>query len=514
MEPNLTAPPIFTCNSATASAVVPPPEESVEQVSNVVASGVVQPTQEKPFKCWICDFRFTEEAEIDLHLRTTYQNASDSSHTPASITPLFNLDNPKILIFCESGAILLKCLLCDQIHKKLSQFLIHNMMHCPDNANRTPVRHQPPNSNRITVFDVIKTVDSNDLPANEERMILAGSNEISICGRIECGALLNKFDLRPHRRCLNSSSSDPTRIKCKYANCSFEGDKKNLITHYTMSHLILLSNVNLQREECEFLNVHRNANVSRLIHPPSPGIQNNHGGGGMQNAVVQHSQFPNRTTTSNNAASMGYHSDTILQGTVPPATNISGNNPNVASNRMPPGAQQVNSHIHPSMAQHTSVTQQQPRVTNYNQFYVSSTQPNQCDGNANVAYYQPTQQNMYVQQQPSYVQQQQPQAMNVLQQRFVYQNRTATHPQQRTPFQAGGPFRSFRPLVSTQQPTQHLQQPTQHLQQPTQHMQHSRPPPAQTQPIRQSYGHSQVQSSNQSIQQPSNSSSFAYLNWS
>ena len=513
--------PSCTLASDTSSSTATP-QGSAEQDSDIILSGTVQQqTNDKPFKCWICGFRFSAEFEIDDHLRRYYQNNLDTTHTSESITAVFNLDNPRVFLFCESGCIFLKCLFCEQVLRKLSVFLIHNMMHCTKNPRGEPQILRPASTARAAVFDIIKIVDSNLLPTPEQRSIIAGANEISICSRIECGSLLNKFDSRPHRKCPAASTSDPTRLKCKFADCSFEADKKKLISHYTTWHLIYLSNVNLQQDDMDFLNSKRSRIVARLIDNVSLASPPNHGSY-PQNGTTN-TQFPNQDTQSANAPSMGYRRDTIFQGSVPQVQHlptapqvaasgsISTQNPNnaavAACNSMPPGSQQINSHVRPRIPQHTTGPPAPSLVSNYNQFY-SPQSTNHSGMTYTANNYQTAQQNVY----PQYAQQQQQRVPAMPQQWVMYRNQ---HPQTRPAsysVASGGQFRTFTPLVTTQQPPSvvapsSVQTPaTQHMQHAFGHPQHLVQAPG-TQP--------QVQNSQPQQQEPSNNSGgYQYINWS
>ena len=197
------------------------------------------------FSCWLCDFKFKERIQIDAHLRERYANEADLNHSQARISKLFSLDNPATLIITEKGTVFLKCTKCDEINQKLSTYLIHAMMHCP-HKHTGPVHYSGPERG-TTVFKVITAVESGKLKSASDQEYIRGANDISICGQIECGSLLNRFDVRPHK-CQSARNSASSKLDCKFSKCNFMGDKKQLIEHYGTQHLIRLTNVRIQPE--------------------------------------------------------------------------------------------------------------------------------------------------------------------------------------------------------------------------------------------------------------------------
>ena len=256
--------------SATAAATVTAAEEAVTQPSItdefpnrtvVEASGQVSRDEsEKIFKCWLCDFTFKEKAEIELHLRKFYQRDNDALHTHSNIAKMFNLDNPAVLLLNETASVYLKCLRCDEIYEKLSVFLVHCMMYCRYNF-RGPC--PSPTSSSSNIFDTIKVVESATIGNDKDVDIIKGSNDVAICSKIECGCLLNRFDVRPHK-CADVAASQ--RLKCMFSSCDFEGEKKLLISHYCQTHLVRLSNVKLPPEEDSFLNSKRARLLDQLMN--------------------------------------------------------------------------------------------------------------------------------------------------------------------------------------------------------------------------------------------------------
>ena len=256
--------------SATV-AVKSQPDSRMTQTcaSQCSSTAVANPSQlssneQREYKCWLCDFTYTEFHEIEAHLKNNYQKTPE--HFRDRMALLFGLDNPSILLLSENCAVHLKCLKCDQVQTLLSHYIIHVMMLCPF-SHTGRVQHSSPY--RTNVFDMIQVVEKANVRSEEFRELIKGVNEISICGHsLSCGSLLNKFDVRPHKCDQKGGSSGNYKLKCSFQNCPFEGEKKELISHYCFSHAIRLTNVNLPQEEEEFLARSKTRKLEHLLTGP------------------------------------------------------------------------------------------------------------------------------------------------------------------------------------------------------------------------------------------------------